>query len=49
MTTGEDKLVVERLDVDNYATWNIRMQAYLMVKGLWDVVSGTSTDAAADQ
>lgn len=49
MATGEGKPVVERLDVDNYATWSIRMQAYLMVKGLWDVVAGDSTDAAADK
>lgn len=40
--------VVERLDVDNYATWSIRMQAFLMVKGLWDAVTGTSSDATAD-
>lgn len=49
MATSEDKPVVERLDVDNYATWSIRMQAFLMVKGLWDAVTGASTDATADK
>lgn len=46
---AEDKPMVERLDVDNYATWSIRMQAFLMVKGLWDAVTGESSDAAADK
>lgn len=45
----DEKLVLERLDVDNYATWSIRMQALLMVKGLWDVVTGEATDPAADK
>ncbi len=45
----DEKLVMERLDVDNYATWSIRMRAYLTVKGLWDVVSGESSDATADK
>ncbi|KAI7839206.1 hypothetical protein COHA_007019 [Chlorella ohadii] len=40
---------IERLDVDNYATWSIRMQAFLMVKGLWDAVTGESTDSSADK
>jgi hypothetical protein len=26
----EDKFTVERLDVDNYATWSIRMRALLI-------------------
>lgn len=49
MASVENTPVVERLDVDNYATWSIRMQAFLMVKGLWDVVSGASDDAAANK
>jgi hypothetical protein len=44
-STSEEKFMVERLDVDNYATWSIRLQAYLMVKGLWDAVTGASQDA----
>ena len=49
MASSDNKPVVERLDVDNYATWSVRMQAFLMVKGLWDAVSGSSTDTAADK
>ena len=49
MATSEGQPVVERLDVDNYATWSIRMQAFLMVKGLWDAVTGESTDVSASK
>lgn len=49
MATSEDKYAVERLDVDNYATWSVRMQAYLMVKGLWDPIISATPDAAADK
>ena len=42
--TSEDKLVEEKLDVDNYATWSVRMKAYLMVKGLWRAVTGDDLD-----
>jgi hypothetical protein len=38
----EDKPVVERLDVDNYATWSIRMRALLISKGLWTAVTEDS-------
>ena len=47
--TAEDKPVVERLDVDNYATWSIRMRALLISKGLWGAVSGDSIDPERDQ
>lgn len=43
---------VERLDVDNYATWSIRMKALLISKGLWAAITApTSTppDVAQDQ
>lgn len=43
---AEDKLVVEHLDVDNYATWSVRMKALLMVKGLWKAVTGEDTDVS---
>ena len=49
MATSEDKYAVERLDVNNYATWSIRMQAYLMVKGLWDAVGTDTPDPTADK
>ena len=49
MATSDDKQVVERLDVDNYATWSIRMQAYLMVKGLWDAVTTDTPDPTTDK
>lgn len=41
--------VVERLDVDNYATWSIRMKALLISKGLWAAVVTEPPDAAQDQ
>lgn len=41
---ADDKLVVELLDVDNYATWSVRMQALLMVKGLWKATTGADSD-----
>ena len=44
-----DKPVVERLDVDNYATWKSRMKFLLITKGLWAAVSGDTADPVADQ
>lgn len=49
MATSDGKSAVELLDVNNYATWSIRMQAYLMVKGLWDAVTSDSPDPTADK
>ena len=46
--SSEDKLVVERLDVDNYATWSVRMRALLTIKGVWTAVTGTSTNPQED-
>ena len=47
--SAEQKLMVEQLDVDNYATWSIRMKALLISKGLWaPVVEATPTDVAQD-
>jgi hypothetical protein len=40
---------LERLDVDNYATWSIRMRALLISKGLWGAVTGDSIDPDKDQ
>lgn len=45
----EDKFTVERLDVDNYSTWSIRMRALLITKGLWGAVTGDSIDPDKDQ
>jgi hypothetical protein len=33
-----EKLTIEALDVDNYATWSIRMKMLLVHKELWDAV-----------
>jgi transposase InsO family protein len=35
-----DKFGVAKLDVDNYATWSIKMQFLLINKGLWAPISG---------
>lgn len=45
--TTEEKLAVERLDVDNYATWSIRMRALLISKGLWAAVAPASPSGAS--
>ena len=41
--------MIERLDVDNYSTWSIRMRALLISKGLWGAISGDSTDNDKDE
>ena len=46
--TSDTKPTVEPLDVDNYATWSVRMKAFLMVKGLWSAVTEATTDATTD-
>ena len=48
MATAEEKPVVERLDVDNYATWRSRMKFLLVTKGLWTAVTGDSIDPGRD-
>jgi hypothetical protein len=35
-----DKISIEKLDVDNYATWSTKMRFLLVSKGLWKPVSG---------
>ena len=39
-----DKIFIDKLDVDNYAIWKIKMECYLASKGL----SAELTNAAAD-
>lgn len=46
---ADEKLYVERLDVDNYATWSIRMRALLVSKGLWTAVTADTPDTGTDQ
>jgi len=43
-----DKLVVELLDVDNYATWRRRMKSLLVIKNLWGAVTGDTVDEQSD-
>ena len=43
-----DKPVVERLDVDNYATWRTRMRFLLTMKGLWTAITDDAADADTD-
>jgi hypothetical protein len=33
-----EKINIEKLDVDNYATWSIKMQYFLIHKGLWKAI-----------
>ncbi len=43
------KTGVERLDLDNYHTWSIRVECLLVSKGLWDHTQTTGgTDRAGD-
>ena len=48
MATEVEKPIVERLDVDNYATWKSRMRFLLISKGLWAAVSGTDAGPETD-
>jgi len=48
---ADDKVQVERLDVDNYATWAQDMQSLLVMKRLWSVIGDArqQPDAEKDQ
>ena len=47
----DTRVSLERLDVDNYSTWAVRMRFTLISKGLWEHVinDGKVTDTAGDQ
>ena len=45
---ADEKLYVERLDVDNYATWRSKIKFLLITKGLWTAVAGDSIDTDKD-
>lgn len=47
-STMAAEIVVERLDVHNYATWRSRMRFLLISKGLWGAVTGDSIDPEKD-
>ena len=51
MAEMDARLSLERLDVDNYATWSVRMRFALISKGLWKHVTndGEVTDTDGDQ
>ena len=49
MSSDSAQPVVERLDVDNYATWSIRMKALLTSKGLWTALTAEEPDPTMDQ
>lgn len=49
MATEVEKPAIERLDVDNYATWRSRMKFLLITKGLWNAVSGDNADPETSQ
>ena len=49
MATEIEKPVVERLDVDNYATWRTRMKFLLISKGLWHAITGDDANVDNDQ
>ena len=47
----DSRMSLERLDVDNYSTWAVRMRFTLISKGLWKHVinDGEVTDKDGDQ
>ena len=47
----DTRVSLERLDVDNYSTWAVRMRFTLISKGLWKHVinNGEVTDTDGDQ
>ena len=49
MAEIETKLAIELLDVDNYATWSCRMRLLLILKGVWDAVTGDTIDEKLDR
>jgi gag-polypeptide of LTR copia-type/Domain of unknown function (DUF4219) len=44
-----DKVAVEKLDVNNFATWSVKMRALLVHKGLWTPVSTGGGGANSDK
>ena len=44
MSGSEIRLTIDPLDVDNYASWRIRMRALLTQRGLWEVVEKAEGD-----
>jgi hypothetical protein len=46
--SAEDKILFQRLDVDNYATWRTQMKFLLITKGLWTAVLGSNVDEDKD-
>ena len=34
------KVDIDKLDTDNYAVWSVKMKAYLVIKDLWNTISG---------
>ena len=47
MSLSADKFTIEPLDVDNYATWSLRVMMLLKHKGLWSTIE-RAKDATVD-
>ena len=52
--SGIEHVRIERLDVDNYATWSTRIRLLLVSRGLWTAVkgqlsAGSEADSKADE
>lgn len=43
-----DKVTIEKLDVDNYATWSVRVKYFLIHRGLWEAVDGSGQPSEQD-
>ena len=44
-----EKVAIERLDVNNYATWHPRVKMMLVVSKLWKVVQNGPAASSADE
>ena len=41
---SESRIVIEKLDTDNYGIWRQRMKALLLSKELWSVIDGDDSE-----
>ncbi len=46
--TTDSQIAIERLDVDNYATWRSRMKCLLITRGLWAAIGGDRASSDTD-
>ena len=45
----DEKITIEKLDTNNYATWAIQMEAVLVTKGLETAIAAGNVEAAVSR